>query len=80
MNTPIVTPSFPLTAHINVGPLLQAGFYLTLIIFMIFTAILLYHWQSYSSSKAVTAQTYLLYGVLSVPLLITMATVAFSHA
>jgi prolipoprotein diacylglyceryltransferase len=80
--TPLASPFSPLThiALFNAGPLLEAGFYLIMIIFAIFSAILMYHWQSYSSSKIVTTQTYIAYALLSTPLIITLATIAFTHA
>jgi hypothetical protein len=61
----------------DVTPFLQIGFYLIAILYAIFTSILFYHWQSYSMSKAVTVQTYIAYGVVTIPLLGIMAIIAF---
>ncbi|MCU0677999.1 MAG: hypothetical protein MUF19_00220 [Candidatus Pacebacteria bacterium] len=60
----------------NVVPLLQIGFYLVAIVYAIFSAVLFYHWQSYSMSTTVTAQTYLAYAICSLPLLAIMAVIA----
>ncbi len=59
------------------APLLQAGFYLTVILYTIFTAILVYHWENYSMSRAVTIQTYIGYGLATLPLIGIMALIAF---
>jgi hypothetical protein len=61
----------------DVTPFLQIGFYLIAIVYAIFTAVLFYHWQSYSISKVVTLQTYLAYALCSLPLFAIMAVIAF---
>jgi len=58
-------------------PLLQAGFYLTVILYTIFSAILVYHWENYSMSRAVTVQTYIGYSLATLPLIGIMALIAF---
>ncbi len=62
---------------LSITPLLQLGFYLIAIVYAIFTAVLFYHWQSYSVSSAVTLQTYTAFTLFSLPLLIVMAAIAF---
>jgi heme/copper-type cytochrome/quinol oxidase subunit 2 len=52
--------------------LAQVLFYVLLLIYIIFTVILYYHWQNYSMSKAVTAQTYIAYFVTTIPLLLIL--------
>ncbi len=61
---------------IAIGPLLQLGLYLMLIIYAIFSAVVFYHWQHYSMSKTATMQTYLAYAITSIPLLGIMAIIA----
>jgi hypothetical protein len=58
-------------------PILQLGFYLIVIGYAIFFAVLFYHWQSYSTSAAVTIQTYLAFALTTLPLLAIMAAIAF---
>ncbi|MFM2340311.1 MAG: hypothetical protein RLZZ360_947 [Candidatus Parcubacteria bacterium] len=62
---------------LSITPLLQLGFYLIAIVYATFTAVLFYHWQSYSVSSAVTLQTYTAFALFSLPLLIVMAAIAF---
>lgn len=64
-------PSFDITS------LLSAGFYVLLIGYVIFCFILYYHWQSYSVNAKVTLQTYFAFFVISLPLLVIMATTLF---
>jgi hypothetical protein len=58
-------------------PLLQLGFYLIVIGYAIFFAVLFYHWQNYSTSSTVTIQTYLAFFLTTLPLLAIMAAIAF---
>ena len=47
-------------------------FYLLVIIYVVFTIVLYYHWQNYSVDKSATIQTYLAYFVITLPLLAIM--------
>jgi hypothetical protein len=62
----------------DVAPLLQIGFYLFAMMYAIFTAVLFYHWQNFSMSKTVTAQTYVAFAITSIPLLCIMGFIAFT--
>lgn len=62
---------------INLVPFLQIGFYLFAIVYALFSAVLFYHWQSYSMSNTVTVQTYIAYALCSLPLVAIMASIAF---
>lgn len=62
---------------ISITPLLQLAFYLIAIVYAVFSAILFYHWQSYSMSNAVTLQTYIAFALFSLPLFGIMASIAF---
>jgi len=57
--------------------LAKLAFYLLVIAYAIFTAILYYHWQNYSMSQAVTRSTYLAFFVITLPLLIIMSVSVF---
>ncbi len=65
------------TLPLTLTPLLQIGFYLIAIIYAIFAAVLFYHWQNYSMSRIATMQTYIAFALTSLPLLATMAVIAF---
>lgn len=64
-------------SSLNITTLLTASFYLLLIGYVIFSVILYYHWQSYSVNAKVTLQTYFAFFVISLPLLVIMATTLF---
>ncbi len=61
----------------DVTPWLKVIFYFTLIAYTIFTIILYYHWQHYAMSKTATTQTFLAYFVISIPLILGLAGIAF---
>lgn len=61
----------------DITPLLQMAFYIILIIYTIFSAVLFYHWQNYALSRSATVHTYIAYGTVSLPLLLVMAVIAF---
>jgi len=48
------------------------GFYLMAIVYLIFTAILYFHWQQYSTNSAVSKTTALLYLSATLPLISIM--------
>ena len=64
--TPLAT-SLPLDA---VLPLL---FYLVVFVYVIFTAILYYHWQTYSANPRTSYLTYVAYFALSLPTIVLLA-------
>lgn len=64
-------PTFDLTI------LLTIGFYLLLIGYVLFSVILYYHWHNYSVNARVSLQTYFAFFVISLPLLVIMATTLF---
>jgi len=53
-------------------------FYITVIIYIIFSVILYYHWTQYGTNKAVTSLTLITYGLTTVPLILIMAALTFS--
>jgi hypothetical protein len=63
-NIPAFTLPLSMLAHI--------AFYLLVIVYVIFTVVFYYHWQSYSMDRKATLQTYLAYFVITVPLLAIM--------
>jgi len=53
-------------------------FYITAIIYIIYSVILYYHWTQYGTNKAVTGLTLISYGLTTVPLILIMAALTFS--
>ena len=52
----------------------QLGLYVILLIYIIFTGILFYHWFAYSSDKKVSTATYAAYLIITVPMILTLIT------
>lgn len=55
----------------------ELGFYLILIVYVIFSAVLYYHWKEYSVDEKTTKITLLFYFILTIPLLSTLGITAF---
>jgi len=58
--------SFPIKTIVTLA------FYVFLIVYIIFTTVFYYHWQSYSMSKPATITTYAAYFTLTLALLALM--------
>ncbi len=56
------------------GDLFQLLLYVTLFIYVIFTGVLFYHWNAYSSDKKVSAATYVAYLIITIPMILTLIT------
>jgi hypothetical protein len=77
-SAPVVAlPTLSFAPILPVGDLLTLVFYITIAAYAIFTVVLYYHWNAYASDKKVTTVTYLVYFVMTIPLVLTMATSAF---
>ena len=63
----------PIAILIPWKTIVALSFYVLLMIYTLFTIILLYHWQNYSVSKSATTQTYVAYFTISLPLVGLMA-------
>ena len=73
-STPVV--ALPDVAFIPVLPaadLVSLAFYIILGFYAIFTGILYYHWNAYSSDVKVSLATYVAYAAITVPLMLVMA-------
>lgn len=68
-----------LTNELDVAliPLLKIGFYLFLMFYVVFSAILYYHWKEYSVDEKVTRITLIFYFSTTVPLLLVMGILTF---
>jgi len=52
-------------------------FYAILFVYVIFTAVLYYHWSAYASEVKTMSVTYIAYLAITIPLLIVLATASF---
>ncbi len=59
----------PLTFDFPIYDFLALGFYLMMMFYIIFSAVLYYHWDKYSVDPKVTRITYIFYLVTTVPLM-----------
>ncbi|KXJ98103.1 MAG: hypothetical protein UZ19_OD1000823 [Parcubacteria bacterium OLB19] len=57
------------STSISFDQFFELGFYLILIFYIIFSAILYYHWKEYSVDEKATKITLLFYFILTIPLL-----------
>lgn len=72
-------PGLPLTAiSVNLTTLATLGFYLIAAVYIVFTAIMYYHWNAYSTNKTVNGITLLLYLVTTIPLLCNLYYISFT--
>ncbi len=64
-------------SQIDYGQFFELGFYLILLVYIIFTAILYYHWKEYSIDEKATRVTLIFYFFTTVPLLSVLGITAF---
>lgn len=67
----------PTDLDIAILPFLKIGFYLLLMFYVVFTAILVYHWREYSVDEKVARITMIFYFSTTLPLLAVMGILAF---
>tara|TARA_B100000508_G_scaffold95333_1_gene74514 strand:+ start:376 stop:603 length:228 start_codon:yes stop_codon:yes gene_type:complete len=53
---------------------MELGLYFVVAAYVIFTAILYYHWQTYGVDRKMTSLTLLAYTIMTVPLILVMVT------
>ncbi len=58
------------------GDLVTFVFYIILVFYAIFTGVLYYHWNTYTSDVAVATVTYIVYFAITIPLMIIIASSA----
>ncbi len=56
------------------GDMFQLLLYVALLIYVIFTGVLFYHWFAYSSDKKMSTATYAAYLIITVPMILTLIT------
>jgi len=63
--------NFPLASITQLLALIALGIY------VIFTAVLYYHWEAFATDQAIARTTYTIYLVTTVPLVITLLAVSY---
>lgn len=71
MQNSIINIPFTLPLH----TIVTLGFYLVAAIYILFTAIMYYHWKEYGTDAGVTKITLILYLVTTLPLILIMGVV-----
>jgi hypothetical protein len=56
-----------------IGPGMHLIFYVTMLVFVIFTVFLGYHWFTYGSDKKISSLALAVFLIVSAPLFLTMA-------
>lgn len=60
-----------------IDSIVQITFLFTLLVIIIFSIILYYHWEQYAMNKKVKNLTYIIYIIITLPLLSLMGILAF---
>jgi hypothetical protein len=77
-STPIVAlPQFFIPLKLSYDLFVPLVFYAVAALYTVFTGVLYFHWNEYAHNKKVIAITYITYFVITLPLMLTMAVIAF---
>ncbi len=70
----------PLLTSISIplSTIVPLGFYVIATVYLVFSAIFYYHWNTYSSNTKVTGLTYVIYLVTTLPLMSVLLYNAFN--
>ena len=72
---PVLTlPNMGFTPSLPTGDIATLAFYIAIGIYAIFTAVLYYHWHTYTSDIKMATATYIAYFAITVPLIMVMGT------
>lgn len=63
---------------VPLGTIVPLGFYLIATVYIVFSAIFYYHWNTYSSNAKVTGLTYVVYLVTTLPVMSVLLYNAFN--
>lgn len=64
-----------MTDPIPLSTILTVIFYILLLVYVIFTTVLYYHWNNYSADKTANTITYGLYFAVTIPLILILGAV-----
>lgn len=71
---PVLTlPQMGFAPSLPTGDIATLAFYIAIGIYAIFTAVLYYHWHTYTSDIKMATATYVAYFAITIPLLTVMA-------
>jgi hypothetical protein len=74
-SAPVLTlPQMGFAPTLPVGDIAVLAFYIAAGIYIIFTAVLYYHWHTYTSDLKMATVTYIAYFAITVPLIMVMGT------
>jgi hypothetical protein len=77
-STPVIAlPKLAFSPMFSFTLALPLFFYAFLFIYVIFTAVMYYHWAAYASDAKTLSVTYIAYLAITIPLLIVMASAAY---
>jgi len=65
------------SSNLNLDNAINITLFLVLIVYLVYSVILYYHWKSYSSDIKVTGMTLVTYLSTTIPLIIIMTILAF---
>ncbi len=68
----LALPQLGIAPSLPTGDVVTLVFYIVIGIYAIFTAVLYYHWHTYTSDKKMSTATYIAYFAITIPLLIVM--------
>jgi heme/copper-type cytochrome/quinol oxidase subunit 2 len=68
----LALPQLGIIPSLPTGDVVTLVFYIVIGIYAIFTAVLYYHWHTYTSDAKVSTATYIAYFAITIPLLIVM--------
>jgi hypothetical protein len=73
-STPVIElPTSTILPMLPAADIATFFFYAIVAIYAIFTGVLYYHWNTYTSDKAVAALTYTAYFIITIPLMLTIS-------
>ena len=70
----LALPHMGFAPTLPVGDITTLAFYITIGIYAVFTAVLYYHWHTYTSDIKMATATYIAYVAITVPLIMVMGT------
>ena len=70
----LALPQMGFAPTLPVGDLATLAFYLAVGVYAIFTAVLYYHWHTYTNDLKMATVTYVAYFAITIPLIVVMGT------
>jgi hypothetical protein len=61
-------------SSLPIGDIFNILLYVVLLVYVVFTGVLFYHWFAYSGDKKVSTATYAAYLIITIPMVLTLIT------